>query len=50
MLVAVIKGNGSAFMTPVSRLIRGIWKPEATELLKPSVTTKECVFGKSPGL
>lgn len=42
ILVATIKGNGSGFMTPVTRVVRGVWKPAANELMKPSVTTKMC--------
>ena len=44
LIVATIKGNGSGFMTPITRLIRGDWKPLETELLKPSTTTKLCAF------
>ena len=29
-------------MTPVTRVFRGVWKPAANELMKPSVTTKMC--------
>ena len=42
--VAVIKGNGSAFMGPFARLIRGTWDPLKAEWYKPSVTTKECAM------
>jgi len=41
--IGVIKGNGSGFMKPVTRLICGTWKPQSTELLKMSVTSKECL-------
>ena len=41
VMVGVIKGNGSGFMRPVTRLICGIWQPYSTELLDMSVTTKE---------
>ena len=37
-----MQGNGSGFMTPFTRLVRGEWKPAANEILKPSVTTKMC--------
>lgn len=40
--MATIKGNGSGFMTPLTRIIRGVWKPAANELMRPSVTTKMC--------
>jgi len=42
VLIATIKGNGSGFMTPITRVVRGEWKPAANEILKPSVTTKMC--------
>jgi len=29
-------------MTPMTRLVRGVWKPAANELMKPSLTTKMC--------
>ena len=29
-------------MTPITRVVRGEWKPAANEILKPSVTTKMC--------
>jgi hypothetical protein len=29
-------------MTPVTRVVRGVWKPAANELMKPSLTTKMC--------
>ena len=29
-------------MTPITRVVRGDWKPAANEILKPSVTTKMC--------
>jgi hypothetical protein len=44
VIVATIKGNGSSFMTPISRLIRGDGRQFKTEILKPSTTTKLCVF------
>ncbi len=42
--IAVIKGNGSALMSPFARAIRGDWRPAATEAMRPSVTTKECLL------
>ena len=38
----VMQGNGSGFMKPITRLILGDWVPANTELLKMSVTSKEC--------
>jgi len=43
VMIGLIKGNGSGFMKPVTRLIVGVWKPESSELLKMSVTSKECL-------
>ena len=59
VMIGLIKGNGSGFMKPVTRfdikmatlfikvvfqrLVCGTWKPESSELLKMSVTSKECL-------
>ena len=40
--IGTLKGNGSGFMKPVTRLISGNWNPSRSELLQVSVTTKEC--------
>ncbi len=45
VIVAVLKGNGSAFAAPFARAIRGEWKLDKTELMMPSVTTKACLLG-----
>ena len=29
-------------MTPFTRVVRGVWKPEANEIMNASVTTKLC--------
>ena len=42
-MVAVLKGNGSAFMAPFARAIRGSFTPAKSEFMTPSVTTKECL-------
>jgi len=42
ILIATIKGNGSGFMTPFTRVVRGEWKPEGNEIMNASVTTKLC--------
>eukprot|EP00088_Acartia_fossae_P018182 TRINITY_DN20470_c0_g1_i2.p1 TRINITY_DN20470_c0_g1~~TRINITY_DN20470_c0_g1_i2.p1 ORF type:complete len:260 (+),score=64.02 TRINITY_DN20470_c0_g1_i2:43-822(+) len=41
--VGLIKGNGSAFIKPITRLVAGQWKPNSSELLKFSVTSKGCL-------
>jgi len=41
--IGVLKGNGSGFMKPITRLISGEWSPGRSELLQMSVTTKECL-------
>ena len=59
VMIGLIKGNGSGFMKPVtrsdptqvckipdssmSRLVCGTWQPQSSELLKMSVTSKECL-------
>ncbi|XP_023331794.1 trimeric intracellular cation channel type 1B.1 [Eurytemora carolleeae] len=41
--VGLIKGNGSGFMKPITRLVCGTWVPGSSELLKMSVTSKGCL-------
>merc|ERR1712226_147251 len=43
VLIGTIKGNGSGVIKPVTRLVCGVWKPSASEILEMSVTTKECL-------
>jgi len=43
VIIGVLKGNGSGFLRPLTRLICGVWRPEQTELLVPSLTTRYCV-------
>merc|ERR1719394_102043 len=43
IMIGVLKGNGSGFMKPITRLILGDWTPNKSELLKFSITSKECV-------
>jgi len=43
VMVGVIKGNGSAFIKPVTRLVCGLWRPDSSELLGLSVTSKACL-------
>jgi len=43
VMIGLIKGNGSGFMKPVTRLVCGSWNPESSELLSMSVTSKECL-------
>lgn len=43
IVVGVIKGNGSGFMKPITRLVCGNWTPDKSELLGLSVTSKECL-------
>lgn len=42
LMIGTLKGNGSGFMKPITRLIIGDWIPAKTEILKMSTTTKEC--------
>jgi len=39
-LVGILKGNGSGLLKPLTGLICGVWRPEHSELLNPSLTTK----------
>ena len=41
--IGTLKGNGSGFMKPITRLISGDWSPARSELLQVSVTSKECL-------
>ena len=41
-IIGVLKGNGSGFLKPLTRLICGVWRPEQSELLTPSLTTRCC--------
>lgn len=43
VLIGVIKGNGSSFMKPFTKLILGDWSPSKSEILKMSVTSKACL-------
>ena len=43
IMIGVLKGNGSGFMKPITRLILGDWYPNKSELLKFSVTSKACL-------
>ena len=44
ILIATLKGNGSAFAGPIVRFVRGDWQAGNQEIIKPSVTTKLCFF------
>jgi len=43
IVVGVIKGNGSAFIKPFTRLVAGQWSPNKSEVIKFSVTSKGCL-------
>jgi len=43
VMIGLIKGNGSGFMKPMTKLICGTWTPQSSEVLKMSVTSKECL-------
>ena len=45
-MVALLKSNGAAFMTPIARLVRGHLEniPGSLESLKPSLATKCCLL------
>merc|ERR1712080_155388 len=43
VMIGAIKGNGSGFIKPITRLVCGVWTPSNSEVLAMSVTTKECI-------
>ena len=43
IVVGAVKGNGSGLMRLWERLARGLWTPEAVEVLRPSFPTKASV-------
>ena len=47
VMIGVLKGNGSGFMKPLTRLILGDWSPSKSEFLKFSVTSKACFVAAS---
>lgn len=44
VMIGVIKGNGSGFIKPITRLLCGHWSPGSSEILKISVTSKGCIL------
>ncbi|XP_074598637.1 trimeric intracellular cation channel type 1B.1-like isoform X2 [Brevipalpus obovatus] len=42
-IIGTVKGNGSGFMKIIERLMRGIWTPNAFELLTPTFPTKAAI-------
>ncbi|KAG8187686.1 hypothetical protein JTE90_025213 [Oedothorax gibbosus] len=42
IIIGTVKGNGTAFLKPVERLLRGVWTP-TSELMALSYPTKSCV-------
>ena len=47
LAIGTLKGNGSGFMKPITKLISGDWSPSRSELLQVSVTTKGCFVAGS---
>ena len=39
-MVGTIKGNGAAFMRLIERILRGVWTPNAVEIMAPTFATK----------
>ena len=37
LMVGTVKGNGAGFLKLFERLLRGVWTPNAMELLQPSL-------------
>lgn len=42
-IVGTVKGNGASFLKIAERIFRGVWTPDAVEVLKPTFATKACV-------
>lgn len=36
-MVGTIKGNGAAFMRLIERILRGVWTPNAVEIMQPTL-------------
>lgn len=36
-IVGTVKGNGAAFLKIAERILRGVWTPEAVEVLRPTL-------------
>lgn len=43
VIIGTIKGNGTAFLKILERLLRGVWTPTAVELMQMSFPTKACI-------
>ncbi|KAI1290097.1 Trimeric intracellular cation channel type A [Halotydeus destructor] len=43
VITGTVKGNGGAFMKLIERMLRGVWTPNAMEVLAPTFPTKACV-------
>lgn len=37
VIVGTIKGNGAAFMRLIERILRGVWTPNAVEIMAPTL-------------
>ncbi|GIY44349.1 trimeric intracellular cation channel type 1B.1 [Caerostris darwini] len=43
IIIGTLKGNGTAFLKVLERLLRGVWTPNAIELVQISFPTKACI-------
>ncbi|GFT88465.1 trimeric intracellular cation channel type 1B.1 [Nephila pilipes] len=43
IVIGTLKGNGSAFLKILERLLRGLWTSNSFELMQMSITTKSCI-------
>lgn len=43
IMIGTIKGNGAAFLKIFERILRGVWTPNAVEVLAPTFPSKACV-------
>jgi len=44
VIIGTVRGNGSAFLRPFIQLFYGVWKPEDSEFLNMSITSKLCLI------
>jgi len=43
LIIGTVKGNGAGFLKIFERLLRGVWTPQASEILQVSFPSKACI-------
>lgn len=43
-IIGTVKGNGAAFMRLIERILRGVWTPNAVEIMAPTLYVKNLFF------